>query len=139
MEEFSTTFEATLSDPLSYLQPSEKLKTSCVNGVKKLFDFYKNWSANTSLNVPTGPLSELYIDDFDNEQIWAEIELMNEPVLKNLKKHLKRVSTRVTEQPVKTLSILKNSSSKLESTEVEESDLDDMGSEDDMDEEEGDG
>lgn len=107
IEEFASSFEASLSDPVSYLQPSEQLKTTCVNGLKNLFDFYKSWSVDAQLNVATGPLSELYTEGFDNEQIWSQIELMNELVLKSLKKHLKRASTRSAEQSIKTVSILK--------------------------------
>ncbi len=141
IEEFASSFEANLSAPVSYLQPSEQLKDVCVDGVKKLFDFYKSWSSDAQLSVPTGPLSELYTEDFDNEQIWAEIELMNEPVLKSLRKHLRRLSTTTTEQPVKTVSILKNPrknrTRKPEPTEVENDELDDICSEDEMECEDG--
>ncbi|XP_064393147.1 U3 small nucleolar ribonucleoprotein protein MPP10-like [Halichondria panicea] len=131
MEEFVTNFEASLSNPLSYLQPSEQLRSSCVDGAKKLFDFYKSWSACFKTNVPTGPLSELYTDGFDNEQVWAEIELMNEPVLKSLKKHIKKASTWTTQPPLKTVATIKKRR-KIKATEVE---VDTNGDVDEIEEE----
>ena len=95
-EKFLAEFESDLSAPESYLQPSDHLRDRCLNGVKTVFDFYKKCckeTLSTGLKVPTGPLTELYTDGFDNEQIWEEIELLNEPVLKCLKKLVRKMST----------------------------------------------
>ncbi len=125
MEELVTRVKASLSNPLSYLQPTEQLRSSCVDGAKTLFDFYKSQTAGFKLNVPTGPLSELYTDGFDNEQVWAEIELMNEPVLKSLKKHVKKASTWTTESPSKTVTASIKKRHKIKPREVNMSDDDD--------------
>lgn len=95
-EKFLAEFESDLSSPESYLQPSDHLRARCLHGVKTVFDFYKKCcheTLSTGLKVPTGPLTELYTDGFDNEQIWEEIELLNDPVLKSLKKHVRKMST----------------------------------------------
>ena len=64
-----------------------------------MFNFYKSQAERLSLEVPTGPLNELCIEGFDNEQIWAEIELLNEPALKSLKKQVKKAATWKAEAP----------------------------------------
>ena len=66
-----------------------------------MFDFYKSHAERLSLEVPTGPLDELYIDEFDNEQIWAEIELLNEAALNSLRKQVKKAATWRVETPVR--------------------------------------
>lgn len=79
--EFLAEFRSTLSAPESYLNPSPELSSKCLIGLKTVFDFYKKCSENGSVKIPTGPLSELFTEGFDNEQIWEEIQLVNEPVI----------------------------------------------------------
>lgn len=92
-ERFLLEFESDLSAPGSYLQPSSRLQARCLHGVKTVFDFYKKCSQDAFSTVPTGPLAELYTDGFDKEQIWEEIELMNAPALKCLKKLVRKMSS----------------------------------------------
>ena len=82
-------FESSLSDPLLYLEPSSHLSEICLRGVKSTFDLCKLHGET----LPTGPLTELYTEGFDNDQIWEELQLMNEPALKRLGKLVKSMST----------------------------------------------
>ena len=93
ISEFLTKFKANLSSPESYLNPSPELRGKCLTGVKKVFDFYKKSCKNGCVKIPNGPLPELYTDGFDNEQIWEEIQLMNEPVLEYMGKLLKEMES----------------------------------------------
>ena len=129
-------FEASLWSSLSYLQPSDELRTNCLNGVKRVFDFYKSQAARLSLEVPTGPLDELYTEEFDNEQIWAEIELLNEPALKSLKKQVKKAATWKTDTSVKT-SVEPVTTSEVMSSIEDGVEGDETVSEDGVDSEEG--
>ena len=40
-----------------------------------------------------GPLSELFVDGFDNEQVWEEIQLTNEPFFEFLKQRVRKMAT----------------------------------------------
>ena len=98
-------FEAHLSTPEDYLNPSPELRSRCLAGVKTIFDFLqkhcreaprtsaaegKKLKASGSL-VPTGPLSELYVEGFDADQIWEQIQLVNEPMLEYLSKQVDKI------------------------------------------------
>ena len=99
MEErqFLEEFEAHLSTPEDYLNPSPELRSRCLAGVKTVFDLLQKHSremrtsASTGakmVSVPTGPLSELYVEGFDTDQIWEQIQLVNEPMLAYLSKQV---------------------------------------------------
>ena len=75
-------FSLCLRDPVAYLTPDEDLRASCLRGVKFVFDFCKTTADNSP--IPTGPLTELCTDGFCNDSVWEEVELLNEPALKQL-------------------------------------------------------
>ena len=75
-------FDTCLRDPVAYLDTSEELRSSCLRGVKVLFELCKKY-ARSSL-VPTGPLTELCTDGFCNDGVWEQLELLNEPALRQL-------------------------------------------------------
>ena len=96
-------FEAHLSNPEDYLNPSPELKARCLTGVKTLFDCLQNHcrqqqaqkgvkAKKLSSAVPTGPLQELYVEGFDVEQIWEQIQLVNEPMIAHLSKEVEKIS-----------------------------------------------
>ena len=98
--QFLEEFEAHLSTPEDYLNPSPELRSRCLAGVKTVFDFLqkhcreKRTSASTEAkkaSVPTGPLSELYVEGFDADQIWEQIQLVNEPLLAYLSKQVDKI------------------------------------------------
>ena len=39
-------------------------------------------------SVPTGPLSELYVEGFDVDQIWEQVELVNGPLIAHVTKQV---------------------------------------------------
>lgn len=93
MEDFLSEFNTYLAKPESYANPTEELKARSLAGVKKVFDFYQKFAReNLQLletrggckHISTGPLKELYIEGLDEDQIWEQIQLVNEPVIKGL-------------------------------------------------------
>ena len=90
MEEFLRGF---LAKRVSFTDFSEDLRDQSLVGVKKMFDFYQKY-ARESLqlletrggckHIGTGPLTELFTEELDDDQIWEQIQLMNEPVIKEL-------------------------------------------------------
>ena len=93
MEEFFADFKSTLDRVENYMNPTDELKARSLTGLKKVFDFYQKF-AKEELRcvgdlgrckpVSTGPLSELYTEGLDSDQIWEQIQLVNEPVVKGL-------------------------------------------------------
>jgi hypothetical protein len=100
-------FEAHLSTPEDYLNPSPELRSRCLAGVKTVFDFLQKHCREMPLRTgtaegkkasgpfkivpPTGPLSELYVEGFDADQIWEQIQLVNEPMLAYLSKQVDKI------------------------------------------------
>ena len=79
-------FESVFGQPESYLKPPTILQKNTLSAIKQIFDFCKRdeLSGTRSL-ASTCPLQELLVEDFDDEQIWQEIELQNTPLLRVLK------------------------------------------------------
>lgn len=93
MEDFLSDFNAHLSSPDSYLHPTKELKAKSLEALKTFFNFYKKYAVGElgalegkpgCRPVNTGPLSELYTEGLDSDQIWEQIQLANVPVLKGL-------------------------------------------------------
>lgn len=74
-------FESTLSDPVAYLEPSARLSSVCLQGVRAVFKLCKRCGGTS---ISTGPLTELYTEGFDSDQVWEEVQLLNEPALRQL-------------------------------------------------------
>ena len=110
---FLDDFKTHLSNPEDYLNPTPELRARCLAGVKTLFDALQKRcrdgaaslpsssvvdekpqrSKAKKLNsVPTGPLSELYVEGFDIDQIWEQLQLVNEPLIGHLMKQVKKMS-----------------------------------------------
>ena len=80
-------FESVFGHPESYLKPPAILQKNTLSAIKQIFDFCKKdeLSGTRSL-ASTCPLQELLVENFDDEQIWQEIELQNTPLLRVLKR-----------------------------------------------------
>ena len=88
-----------------------------LNSCKKLYDLSREYQSE----VWDDCLDELLLDDFDDEQVWQQIDLVNKHWIQNLNKYVKNVSNT---QPVE------NKSEDVESVEMEE-----QPDEDDIEEE----
>ena len=102
VRQFLEEFEAHLSTPEDYLNPSPELRSRCLTGVKTVFDLLQKHchrespragteGKKASSFIPTGPLSELYVEGFDADQIWEQIQLVNEPMLAYLSKQVEKI------------------------------------------------
>lgn len=97
-------FETRLSNPEDYLNPTPELRARCLAGVKTLFDALQKRCRDAVVDeksqiskakkpnaVPTGPLSELYVEGFNIDQIWEQIQLVNEPLIGHLTKQVEKM------------------------------------------------
>ncbi len=93
MAELLSEFTTYLASPGNYSNPTKEYRARCLAGLKTMFDFYKR-RAEGELEemekkpgcrpISTGPLSELYTEGLDMDQIWEQVELVNKPVIKGL-------------------------------------------------------
>ena len=79
MERFLQEFEVNLSRPEQYLCGSDEVKKRCLVLDQELFAH-----CNTG-RFPTGPLNALHTKGFDNDQIWEQVQLLNQPTVKYAK------------------------------------------------------
>ncbi|XP_008158372.2 U3 small nucleolar ribonucleoprotein protein MPP10 [Eptesicus fuscus] len=66
------------SRPESFLTIQDKLASNFTSLTKVLYDFNKTLESG---RIHGSPLQKLVIQSFDDEQIWQQLELQNEPVL----------------------------------------------------------
>lgn len=104
MEEFLRDFSTHLSSPEDYVNPTEEQKAKSLDLLKGMFDFYKKFSSEHlsgletragCKHVDTGPLTELYVEGLDEDQVWEQIELVNQPVIKGLRGVVGKLSTQL--------------------------------------------
>lgn len=104
MEAFLSSFNALLPSPGSYINPSSEQRANTRNALKLMFDFYQRFASEKLValetrpggrHIDTGPLSELYMEGLDDDQIWEQIELVNKPVLKALRGVVGKLSDRL--------------------------------------------
>ncbi|XP_015274979.1 PREDICTED: U3 small nucleolar ribonucleoprotein protein MPP10 [Gekko japonicus] len=72
------TLNAAAAQPERFLSVQDGLAADLNSLTKTLYDFHKALGPET---VPGSPLKELVIDNFDEEQIWQQLELQNDAVL----------------------------------------------------------
>ena len=80
-------FRRKLSAPELYLEPSQSLESGCLSEVELLFRCLRQSPGNH----PVGPLQQLYTADFDEDQVWEEVQLTNEPALLSLSRVVRRL------------------------------------------------
>jgi len=73
------------SDPEKYLEPTDSMRKDVLSLTKKMYDFMMEYDVYSNQNS----LKELLVSGFDNEQIWQEIQLQNNPCLSKVKSCLK--------------------------------------------------
>lgn len=114
-------FESVFGHPESYLKPPAILQKNTLSAIKQIFDFCKKdeLSGTRSL-VSTCPLQELLVENFDDEQIWQEIELQNTPLLRVLKQDIHSLKENVDQ-----LSLLSGSSKVVKGNRLQRSDSND--------------
>ncbi|XP_078686007.1 U3 small nucleolar ribonucleoprotein MPP10-like isoform X2 [Branchiostoma floridae x Branchiostoma belcheri] len=101
----------------NFLSAQPDVASTFKSTTKQLYDFVKQSENKT--NPLKGPLAELIVSNFDDEQIWQEVELQNDPLLKRLVKDVAKIKKRKGE----TLSLLPEPQSSSEEEEVKEDDL----------------
>ena len=92
LEQLSEQFEDLYSHPDSYLDPPEGLHKELVSHSKTLYDFMKTYESSYA-SASNNSLRELLVSGFDDEQIWQEIQLQNNPCLAYLRKNIKGIAT----------------------------------------------
>lgn len=100
MDKLLQQFEICFNSPEDYLDGSVELRNSCLNLNEELFSYCHDKTGR----FPTGPLCVLHTKGFDNEQVWEQIELLNEPTIKYAKKKVKEIANMKTD-PVVTDSV----------------------------------
>ncbi|XP_068954514.1 U3 small nucleolar ribonucleoprotein protein MPP10 [Petaurus breviceps papuanus] len=75
--------DASTAHPEQFLTVQDGLAVNFTSLTKALFDLHKAFKIDVNLG---SPLKELMIENFDDEQIWQQLELQNEPVLQYFKK-----------------------------------------------------
>ena len=93
LESLLSQFENTSRLPEVYLKPPLSLERESISTIKRIFDFCKKDEANGSRSLAsTCPLQELFVDGFDAEQIWQEIDLQNVPLLQLGRKDVQNIT-----------------------------------------------
>lgn len=66
-----------------FLNADQKLSAKLATVTKALYDFAKS-TADPNGSFSGGPLEELYVEGFDAEQIWQQLDMQNQPMLESL-------------------------------------------------------
>ncbi|XP_036592938.1 U3 small nucleolar ribonucleoprotein protein MPP10 [Trichosurus vulpecula] len=75
--------DTSTAHPEQFLTVQDGLAVNFTSLTKALYDLHKTFKTDVVLG---SPLNELVIENFDDEQIWQQLELQNEPVLRYFKK-----------------------------------------------------
>ncbi|KYR02677.1 U3 snoRNP protein [Tieghemostelium lacteum] len=70
--------------PEVFVESNKKINSNMTTVVSKLYQLAKK---NEPIN--SDALNELVVDGFDNEQIWGQLQLFNDPILDNISKKVK--------------------------------------------------
>ena len=73
--------------PIEFLSSSSELKESCLSSLKESFAQVVGSVESSDKERPS--VQELHTEGFGLVDIWEQLELVNGPLLKHLKKHLK--------------------------------------------------
>lgn len=81
-------------DPAAFLQPTPQLVELAKGAAKALYDYQAGLQSSNNRSCASSStaavLPELYIEGFDAEQIWLQLELSAGPALKRMRKLLKK-------------------------------------------------
>ena len=64
----------------TFLSAQHRIAEKLVTQTKELYDL----SRASGLDLDDGALAELIVESFDDEQVWQEIELQNDPCMKSM-------------------------------------------------------
>jgi U3 small nucleolar RNA-associated protein MPP10 len=79
------------NDPACILQGNEDVAQLARAAAKEIFDYASQHADNDNNIADASLLPELYVDGFDAEQIWLQIDLQSGPLIKKARKLLKKV------------------------------------------------
>ncbi|XP_035538273.1 U3 small nucleolar ribonucleoprotein protein MPP10 [Morone saxatilis] len=82
LEECVQTINANTAHPESFLSLQDGVAADFTSLTKTLYDLHK---AQEPADFKGSPLAQLVVENFDEEQIWQELELQNNAVLKHFK------------------------------------------------------
>ena len=82
-----SSFRQDLSAAELYLEPSGSLRADCLARVTELFRCMQASAGRLAV----GPLPKLYTADFDEDQVWEELQLVNEPALVSVRRAVERL------------------------------------------------
>uniref|UniRef100_A0A2H8TU56 U3 small nucleolar ribonucleoprotein protein MPP10 n=1 Tax=Melanaphis sacchari TaxID=742174 RepID=A0A2H8TU56_9HEMI len=138
--DFIATFQKLTVNPLDYLDVQTNVAEETTNLLKQLYDTTKSIETITN-NSNDDTLPELIVKDFDEEQIWQELELQNSARLKLLantiqgftKNDLIYLDESKSAQTKKNLKVTKsiNDKTKINSLEIDDNDDEDNGDDED--------
>jgi len=83
-------FDADLSNVLSYLTESPAQKTSWVGNMKTMYDHLVDVASYNAQIKDEILLPELLVDGFDDEQMWQQIELINNVLIKSISRDIEK-------------------------------------------------
>ncbi|XP_050539809.1 U3 small nucleolar ribonucleoprotein protein MPP10-like [Daktulosphaira vitifoliae] len=106
---FINTFDSLTKNPLEYLDVQTHVSDKISNFLKELYDSTKSTEVN--LKNLDDALPELIINEFDEEQIWQELELQNSTRFKFLAKNIQQI----TDNDLNFLSSVGNNKNTIES------------------------
>ncbi|XP_070543111.1 U3 small nucleolar ribonucleoprotein protein MPP10-like [Ptychodera flava] len=72
----------------SFLSTAPKLAQTFTQLTKEIYDYTQRESTDSK-----GPLTELIVDNFDDEQIWQEIELQNDSCISEMVQNVSKIVT----------------------------------------------
>jgi len=90
MDDFNSSLQNVYTNVEAFLEPTKDLEKKLLTNSKDLYDFMQE--IETNYVQKKNSLKELLINGFDNEQIWQELELQNNPCLKSFKSNFKNLS-----------------------------------------------
>ncbi|XP_063046382.1 U3 small nucleolar ribonucleoprotein protein MPP10 [Engraulis encrasicolus] len=93
LESCLSILNAKTAHPEQFLSLQDALATDFTGLSKTLYDLHKTQLQQTLLSGLTGsPLDQLVVENFDEEQIWQELELQNSPALTRFQEVVSQVT-----------------------------------------------
>ncbi|KAH8039652.1 hypothetical protein HPB51_008245 [Rhipicephalus microplus] len=88
-------FESCTKKPETFLEVQLEVAETMKKLTKDLYDVVDQWKGKTN-SSPKAELPSLVVDNFDDEQIWQQLELRNTRLVKDLISSVSRVATKST-------------------------------------------
>ncbi|XP_050045601.1 U3 small nucleolar ribonucleoprotein protein MPP10 [Dermacentor andersoni] len=88
-------FESCTKKPETFLEVQPDIAETMKRLTKELYDVVDMWE-NKTISPPKAELPSLVVDNFDDEQIWQQLELRNTRLVKELISSVSRVATKAS-------------------------------------------